>query len=201
MAIEDEAMKKLEEDEHFQKALAQFKEADNKSTEYSQSMAEQIVKMLDLGNQKLTIEQARLNHLTAKLAAAKLLATLSSFNYDETDFNRMIHKANDVVVNELMPMLLDRQPCGECDECKNGHPEKCLNPIIRNELVESRFLPLLAESMIRYDAWSEILYRNIPSELKDEDVLDDINDKFHNAVNGSNKKRPGRPKKKKQEDK
>lgn len=178
--IEEQVVEKLRDDENFQKSLELFREADEKSQKLSSEFADQIVKILDLTNEKLTIEEARFNHLVARMTAAKVLAIMSSFNYDEKEFMEALETARHCVVDELVPMLIDKEPCGQCEQCKNGHPNDCLNPKIRTTHTESRFLPLLSESLIEYDAWSEILYNNIPQNLRDIDVLKDINDDFQN---------------------
>lgn len=188
--IEDKAMEKLKQDENFQKALAKYEEAEKISQEKSATFAQTLVDALQLDDEKLTMEQARFNLLIAKMTAAKLLAAISSFSYTENEFMESLVNARKLVQDELVPMLLDAEPCGECEACKNGHKDRCLNPKIRESYCESRFLPLLADAMIEYDAWSEILYNNIPATLRDKDVLQDIDDEFHEDIKKIKKGRP-----------
>lgn len=198
--IEEQAIEKLREDPNFQAALKKFEEMDVKSQEYAEKLSNDIVDLLGLNKQELTIDEARDNLLVARMTAAKVLATLSSFNYEEEEFINAITKARKCVTDELVPMLANAQPCGQCENCKNGHPDQCLNPQVRLDYTESRFLPLLSESLIEYDAWNEILYRAIPADETDADVLKDINPEFQIKTNPPVKKKHGRPKKNKEED-
>lgn len=190
--ITDKAIEKLREDKDFQNALSKYEEAEKRSQEYSAKIAKDIVEILHLEDSKQTIEDARFNLIIARMTAAKLLATLSSFSYIEQDFMDALTSARKLVQDELVPMLMQIEPCGECEACKNGHPDRCIKPHVREKYCESRFLPLLSDALIEYDAWSEILYNNIPSDKRDVDVLQDINDDFQNTVNQT-KKRRGRP--------
>ena len=190
--ITDKAIEKLREDKDFQNALSKYEEAENRSQEYSAKITKDIVEILHLEDSKQTIEDARFNLIIARMTAAKLLATLSSFSYIEQDFMDALTSARKLVQDELVPMLIQAEPCGECEACKNGHPDRCIRPHVREKYCESRFLPLLSDALIEYDAWSEILYNNIPSDKRDVDVLQDINDDFQNIVNQT-KKRRGRP--------
>ena len=188
----DKAIEKLREDKDFQNALSKYEEAEERSQEYSAKIAKDIVEILHLEDSKQTIEDARFNLIIARMTAAKLLAILSSFSYIEQDFMDALTSARKLVQDELVPMLMQVEPCGECEACKNGHPDRCIRPHVREKYCESRFLPLLSDALIEYDAWSEILYNNIPSDKRDIDVLQDINDDFQNTVNQT-KKRRGRP--------
>lgn len=193
----NKAIEKLREDPDFQNAMKRYQEADESSHKYSLDMAKQMIDILHLQDTNQTIEQARYNLLVAKMSAAKLLATLSSFSYEEKDFMEAVTAARLCVQQELVPMLMQKEPCGQCEACKNGHPDRCIKPKIRESHVESRFLPLLSESLIEYDAWNEILYNNIPQDKRDIDILKDIDDEFHdNIVELQPKKRKGRPTKK-----
>lgn len=191
-SITDKAIEKLREDKDFQNAMSKYEEAEKLSQEYSANFAKELVGILHLEDAKQTIEDARFNLLVAKMTAAKLLATLSSFSYLEKDFMDALINARKLVQEELVPMLMQKEPCGECEACKNGHPDRCIRPNVREAFCESRFLPLLSDALIEYDAWSEILYNNIPADKRDVDILQDIDDEFHDTVNQT-KKRRGRP--------
>lgn len=191
-SITDKAIEKLRQDKDFQNALSKYEEAEKLSQEHSARIAKDIVDILHLEDQKQTIEESRFNLIVAKMTAAKLLATLSSFSYIEKDFMDSLMNARKLVQDELIPMLMQKEPCGECEACKNGHPDRCIRPKVREAYCESRFLPLLSDALIEYDAWSEILYNNIPTDKRDIDILQDINDEFHDSINQT-KKRRGRP--------
>ena len=199
-SITDKAIEKLREDKDFQKAIQKYEEAEKISQDKSAEFAKELINMLHLEDVTQSIEDSRFNLLVAKMTAAKLLATLSSFSYLEKDFMESLINARKLVQDELVPMLIGAEPCGECDACKNGHPERCLRPKTREEYCESRFLPLISDALIEYDAWSEILYNNIPQDKRDIDVLKDINDEFQDSVNQTTKKRRGRPPKVKKEE-
>ena len=190
----DMAMQKLREDPDFKKALEKYEEAEKLSQEYSAQLAKQLIDILHLDNKQQTIEEARYNLVVAKMSAAKLLATISSFSYIEKDFMDSLIRARQCVQDELIPMLIQQEPCGECESCKNGHPEQCIRPHVRDEYCESRFLPLLSDALIEYDAWSEILYNNIPADKKDSDVLQDLTDDFNNEINQLKIKKGNPPK-------
>lgn len=162
--MEEKDFDKLREDEKFQKALDKYKKAEELSSEKAKVLAEELIQSFALKDSSQTIEEARFGLVVAKMAASKILATLSSFSYEEKTFMESLDNARRCVQEELIPMLINAQPCGECEECKNGHPEKCIRPNIRNAYCESRFLPLLCNSLIEYDAFSEILYTNIEEE-------------------------------------
>lgn len=198
-SISDKAMEKLIQDEDFQKALKKYEELEEQSAERANKISLELVKDLGLQDPQTTIDQARNNLILAKMTAAKVLATLSSFSYEEHDFMAMLEAARTCVQAELVPMLINKEPCGQCESCKNGRPNDCLNPKYRESHSESRFLPLLSDALIEYDAWSEILYNNIPQDKRDIDVLKDINDEFHDSQVPT-KKRKGRPPKKSKEE-
>jgi len=191
---EQKVVDALKEDPDFQNALKKYEYADEQSQKFSMDMADKIVEMLHLQDTNQTIEEARYNLLIAKLSAAKLLATLSSFSYEEKDFVDAIDNARKCVQEELVPMLLQSEPCGECENCKNGRPDECIRPHIRHSHSESRFLPILAESLIEYDAWNEILYNSIPQDKRDVDILKDINEDFENSKIIPKKGRPAKSK-------
>ena len=190
----DVAIERLKQDPDFQNALKKYEEAESIAQEKAVLLSKQIVDMLHLEDEKQTIEDARFNLLVAKMTAAKVLVTMSSFSYIEKDFMDALLNARNCVQQELVPMLMHKEPCGECEACKNGHPDRCIRPKVRESFCESRFLPLLSDALIEYDAWSEILYNNIPQDKRDIDILKDID-----IEHQEQKKRRGRPPKKKED--
>lgn len=194
--LTEQAMSKLKDTPEFKESMLRFGEADEKSQQMCVDLANNIINLLELDNDKLTVEQARFNLLVAKLVFAKALATLSSFNYEEPDFLQAMERARHCVAEELVPMLINEQPCKQCDECKKGNFNNCIHPIVRSEYCESRFLPILCEALIEYDVWNEILYYKIPAELTDSNVLGDLDEEFHDKMNvHKQKKKRGRPSK------
>ena len=175
-------MTKLQEDPDFKNAITKYKLADDTSQKYALEIADKLVKDLDLMNEDQTIENARFNLMIAKMSAVKVLAALASFSYEEKDFMDAIEMSRQCVQEEIVPLLMQQEPCGECENCKNGKPNLCIQPKVRETHIESRFLPLLSEALIEYDAWNETLYNNIPADKRDEDVLQDINDEFQNSI-------------------
>ena len=192
--VTDIAMEKLKEDESFKKALEVFESAQDKSQKLVEKLMDVIMKELpDITDHNASIQDSRVAYMTAKLAAAKALISLASFSYQQDDFIKALDNAHNCVYNELIPMLMDKEPCGQCEECKNGNKSQCLQPKVREEYCESRFLPMLCGSLIEYDAWSEVLFNNIPSDKRDVDVLKDMNEEFQNKQI----KKKGKPKSKK----
>lgn len=180
--IMENVMQKLKEDPDFKKAIEKYQNIDNISQKKALEIADKLVADLHLIDEDISIEEARDNIMIAKLSAAKALTALASFSYEEKDFMDAIDLSRHCVQNELVPMLMQEEPCGECENCRNGNPNLCIRPKVRESHVESRFLPLLAESLIEYDAWNEVLYNQIPQDKRDEDVLKDINDDFQNQI-------------------
>ena len=157
----------LENDKAFQDALKKFNEINEKSQDYVDKLSETIAQIMGLDNENTTLEQARDNLVIAKFTAAKLLASITSFSYTEKDFREAIIKARTCITDEIVPTLIQQESCGQCENCKNGHSDACIRPHIREEYTESRFLPLIAEALIEYDIWNEVLYKSIPVEERE----------------------------------
>lgn len=106
------------------------------------------------------------NLSTAILAAAKSLAGLSAYLYDsEEEFLKDLQKARMVATDDIIPALLKEGPCMECDECRSGHPEKCTNKQVRQELTTSRFLPILCSMIIEYDFFNKTIFTHIEAAV------------------------------------
>ena len=144
--------KALSEDKDMQEGLSKFNEIDEKAN----AVAEEITKaMVD----NIVKEESDFNLSTAILGVAKSLTQLSSFMYDsEEEFLTAIKRARELVVSDVVPMLVDPQPCGMCESCKNGKPEECINPTINTENTQSRFLPMLCGMLIEYDLFNKVLH-------------------------------------------
>lgn len=142
----------LERDENIQAGMDEYKKMELKANsvaeEISSTLIESIVK-----------EEGKFNISTAILAVAKSLSHLSSYLYDtEEEFLMDVKKARTATVSDIIPALLDPQPCGECESCKNGKPMECINPQVRGDYTTSRFLPVLCNMIIEYDLFNKILH-------------------------------------------
>ena len=145
----DEALKK---DVNFQAGLEEYQiietKANNVAEEISSTLIEAIVK-----------ESDTFNISTAIMAVAKTLSHLASYLYDtEEEFLTDVKKARESVVSDIIPTLLNPQPCEKCEECRNGNSMDCINPEVRGDYTTSRFLPILCNMLVEYDLFNKILY-------------------------------------------
>lgn len=153
----------LEKDEDMQLGMAEFKKMDDKATAVAKEISEKLV-------ESIVKEEQDFNVTTAILAASKVLTHLASFMYDtEDEFLVDVKKARTDVVSDIIPALLDPQPCGLCEECKNGHPEECINPTVRGDHTSSRFLPVLANMLIEYDLFNKVIHMYTVGKYQDEE--------------------------------
>ena len=144
----------IEQSEDLQKGRARFDEMD----EYANTMADKLASDII---QKMIAENngEQFNLSTAILAAAKTLSHLASFMYEtEDEFLKDVQMAREAAVSSVIPALLDPHPCGLCEDCKNGHPEQCINPVVRAERTTSRFLPILCNMVLEYDLFNKVLW-------------------------------------------
>lgn len=142
----------LNRDENVQSGLDEYKRMEQKANsvaeEISSTLIESIVK-----------EEDKFNITTAILAVAKSLSHLSSYLYDtEEEFLIDVKKARTATVSDVIPALLDPQPCGNCMSCKDGKPMECMNPQVRGDYTTSRFLPVLCNMVIEYDLFNKIMH-------------------------------------------
>lgn len=153
----------LKNDEAIQVGLEEYKKMEQKANsvaeEISSSLIESIVK-----------EEGKFNITTAILAVAKSLSHLASYLYDtEEEFLTDVKEARTSVVSDVIPVLLDPQPCGHCLSCKNGNPLECEMPQVRGERTTSRFLPVLCNMIIEYDLFNKILHMYTIGKENDND--------------------------------
>lgn len=142
----------LEKNEDMQRGLEEFRKIDDKATAVSQEITSKLV-------ESVIKEENKYNITTSILTVAKCLTQLSSFLYDtEDEFLAELKKARESVISDVIPALLRPEPCGKCEECKNGHPEDCINPDVRADYTTSRFLPILANMLIEYDLFNKVLH-------------------------------------------
>lgn len=142
----------LRHDENTQAGLKEYeameKQANSVAEEISSTLIESIVK-----------EQGKFNISTAIMAVAKSLSHLSSYLYDtEEEFLTDVKKARTAVVSDVIPALLNPEPCGECLSCKDGKPYECQTPHVRGDYTTSRFLPILCNMIVEYDLFNKILH-------------------------------------------
>lgn len=160
----DEALK---HDTNFQNGLEEYKSleqtANNIAEEISSTLVDSIVK-----------EQGKFNITTAILAVAKSLSHLASYLYDtEEEFLIDVKKARTATVSDVIPALLDPQPCGNCESCKNGNPMECINPQVRGDHTTSRFLPVLCNMVIEYDLFNKVMYMHTADKENNETATDE----------------------------
>ena len=153
----------IEKDENFQKGYEEFQRIEQKANsvaeELSATLVESIVKQ----------DGEKFNLSTAVMAVAKTLTHLVSYMYEtEEEFLADVKKGRTAVVSDVIPALLNPQPCGLCEECRNGNPEFCLKPNVRGDYTTSRFLPILANMLIEYDMFNKILYMHTAGRVDKE---------------------------------
>lgn len=162
----------LERDENIQVGLEEYKKMEQKANtiaeDISSSLIESIVK-----------EEGKFNITEAILAVAKSLSHLASYLYDtEEEFLADVLKARTATVSDIIPALLDPQPCGECESCKNGNPMDCVNPQVRGDYTTSRFLPVLCNMIVEYDLFNKILHMyTVSKETNNDEAITAENNK------------------------
>ena len=170
--VKDEAF--IEDSEAFQKGIKYF---DNMSAEAA-DISKNLVSMLTEKVIKES-ESDAFNLTTVILAVSKALAGLASYLYDsEEEFLKDLQLARVVTTDDIIPTLLNETPCGECEQCKNGHPEACINKQVRENLTTSRFLPILCSMIIEYDFFNKIVYSHLEAEAskKANDTKDETSE-------------------------
>ena len=160
----------LEKDTNFQKGLDEYKQMENKANSVAQEISSSIV-------ESIVKEQDKFNISTALLAVAKSLTHLASYLYDsEEEFLTDVKKARTSVVTDIIPALLDPQPCGECQNCKNGNEVECINPTVRGDYTQSRFLPILCNMLVEYDLFTKVIhmYTTRNEDLSNDEASENI---------------------------
>jgi hypothetical protein len=157
----------LRQDEDFQNGLEEYKSLEQKANSVAEEISSTLV-------DSIVKEQGKFNITTAILAVAKSLSHLTSYLYDtEEDFLIDVKKARTSVVSDVIPALLDPQPCGNCESCKNGSPMECINPEVRGDHTTSRFLPILCNMLIEYDLFNKVMYMHSAGKEDNEPTLDE----------------------------
>lgn len=142
----------LQRDENMQAGLDEYKRMEQKANSVAEDISSTLI-------ESIVKQEGKFNITTAILAVAKSLSHLTSYLYDtEEEFLADVKKARGSVVSDIIPALLDPQPCGNCMSCKDGKPMECENPDVRGDYTTSRFLPLLCNMLIEYDLFNKILH-------------------------------------------
>lgn len=142
----------LASDKDLQNGVKAYNTLDEKATAVSQEITKAMV-------ENIVKEESEFNISMAILAVSKSLIELASFLFDsEEEFLVAMKKSRNAVISDVVPALLDPEPCGKCESCKNGKPEECISPNVRQEYTQSRFLPLLCGSLIEYDLFNKVLH-------------------------------------------
>lgn len=142
----------LQKDPKYREGLKKYEECTEKANAVAEEMASKLV-------EAIVKKEDNFNITTAMLAVAKTFTHLSSYLYDtEDEFLVDIKKARTAVVSDIIPALLNPQPCGRCEACKNGKPHECETPDVRGDYTATRFLPLVCNMLIEYDLFNKILH-------------------------------------------
>lgn len=146
----------------YERGIEEFNVIEKRSTEF----CDQVVK--EGADKILKDDTKKFNLSTALLGTSKALAGLASFLYDnETEFLQDVKKARECVVTDIIPALLDAKPCGVCPTCKDGDTEHCVKPVLRNDMVTTRFIAVLANTMIEYDLFNKVIYTHLVDGKED----------------------------------
>jgi hypothetical protein len=151
-------------DAKLEKGYDEYNDIENKADELAKECSSMLL-------EKLVKEDnaEKLNLSILLMATAKTLSYLSSYLYDnEEEFLNDIKMARSSVVSDVIPALLHPEPCGECEECKNGNFEECVNVKTTPEYTTSRFLPLLCNMLIEYDIFNKVLWINTVASEEEE---------------------------------
>lgn len=165
MDEQQENINKVTQDPDMQKGFDDFKEINDKAEEKASEMAEAIIKDIIVNGKK-----GEDNMTVSLMTVAKLLTHLASYFYDTSDeFVKAVDKARHSVTEDIIPALLNPQPCGNCPNCKNGKPEECTTPVVRTDYTQSRFLPILCNMLIEYDIFNKVLWMNTAGKKRAEE--------------------------------
>ena len=168
----------IEKDENFQKGYEEFNRIEQKANKVAEELSATLVESIIKND-----DGEKFNLSTAIMAVAKTLTHLASYMYDtEEEFLTDVKKGRTAVVSDVIPALLDPQPCGLCEECKNGNPEFCLQPNVRGDHTTSRFLPVLANMLIEYDMFNKIIYMHTAGKIEEQPVETKESTDFDEAI-------------------
>jgi len=163
----------LLDDENYKEGMNEYEraceQAQTVSEEITSALISEIIKQTDTGEKANDFTLS-----TAILAVAKTLINLSAYMYDtEEDFRNYIQKSRQCVIETIFPSILNPQPCGKCPECKSG--KECSNPVIQDEMLQSKVLPIVTGAMIEYDMWNKLMYLYLEKSESSNDTEDKAN--------------------------
>ena len=154
----DEAIAK---DDNLNQGINEYKIIEQKANDVAEEISSTLVESIVKNNDKFNLSMAI-------LAVAKCFGHLTSYMYDtEEEFLTDVRKSREAVVSDIIPALLNPQPCELCEECKNGNPQECLNPNVRGDYTTSRFIPLLCNMLIEYDLFNKVVYMHTAGKEND----------------------------------
>lgn len=152
MAIDIDLEKALADDNNLQEGYAVYQDLEKKANDVAEEISTKLI-------ESIIKEESEFNISTAILATAKTLSHLASFLYDsEEEFLNDALKARTAITTDVIPALLDPQPCMVCDNCKNGLTDQCMDPSVRADYTLSSFLPIVSDMLIEYDLFNKIIY-------------------------------------------
>lgn len=142
----------LNKDPKYREGLKKYQECTEKGNAVAEEIASKLI-------EAIVKKEENFNITTALLAVSKALTHLASYLYDtEDEFLADIKKARTDVVSDIIPALLNPQPCGKCEACKNGRPHECETPEVRGDHTATRFLPIVCNMLIEYDLFNKVIH-------------------------------------------
>lgn len=168
--------KALAGDKAFSEGVDTYEKLSEQAKEVADELTDTVVKIILQSKEE---GKVAFNLSSAILAVSKMLTNLITYAYDsEDEFYNDRTRARDLVANRIFPVLLNGIPCGECESCKNGKPEDCINPKLETENTQTRFLPILANMIIEYDLWTKIMYMYTDGKVSlDENFIKEAEEK------------------------
>lgn len=158
----------LQRDPKYREGLKKYQECTEKGNAVAEEIASKLV-------EAIVKKEENFNITTAMLAVAKTFTHLTSYLYDtEDEFLADIKKARTSVVSDIIPALLNPQPCGKCEACKNGRPHECETPNVRGDYTATRFLPLICNMLIEYDLFNKVLHMYTAGAEKNNEDSSDV---------------------------
>jgi hypothetical protein len=159
--MENQVVQAIEElllqDEGIAKGQAEVKEDVILADELAQEVTTTLLKKIMASKGKYDIRHG-------VLALARSLTYFGQYQYDDTEeYGKDIIKAREIAGDRLILALENPKPCEKCEACQKG--ERCTEPVLETENTRTKFMPLVASSMLEYDHWCKTVYKNIQKTL------------------------------------
>lgn len=149
--------KALEEDSVFDKGNKEYEKIVDQAHKLSVEITEALISEVPKKNEDGTVTEGSISLTVATMAVMRAAINLCSYMYDnEQDFKDDIIKSRTCVIDNVVPAILNPQPCGKCEECMTGKP--CTHPAIDTHMMQTRVVPMIACSLVEYDLWNKVLY-------------------------------------------